>query len=188
MVTKRAQKSSTAHSVNVQLFVADDVRLESDGKVTAVGLYTNQVIVAMADQVPEGGRIVLGGLSLLLSIWGTEGHQRVSVKYHDDSVHPEATVIGENDYEFPSTTSALNIVARFPIFQTGSFGTKRVYVRVGDHESSLSFEVSRGEQRALDAAKVRMLTEPSNAEKIAAAKSKTAVKGAAGAKRAPLRK
>jgi hypothetical protein len=152
--TTRAPKKSPARKgdLRVGFILADDIRLEHDGKVTAVGLYTDNVIVAlMRPGQPEPSAeapIAVGGIAFIVSIGGLAGTHRVWLEYKDASLPKEkTTALRARDYEFPNAAMTVNLVGRFQPLITGSFGTKRVVVHIDDQSRVCSFEVRRGVAR-----------------------------------------
>ena len=136
----------------VRLYLADDFRSEIDGKVTAVGLYTDLVVVAnMQPGTPPPSPekpLVIHSLSAMITVAGLEGMHLVSFEYVDETL-PKASKGGEpKEVDFAGKLTAGNLVVKFQPFVAGGFGKKRIVVKIDDESSNFEFEIRQGTARA----------------------------------------
>ena len=155
MRTTKVPAAARKGDISLRFFLADDVRMEQDNKVTAVGLYTDNVVVALMEpgqpepspQVP----IVMGGLSFVVAIGGLEGKHTVVLKYSDPAYAATPTPKGQ-ELVFANSSLVANVVARFQPFVASSFGKKVIVLAIDGKEHELVFEVRRGSSKRAPAA------------------------------------
>jgi hypothetical protein len=151
-MTTKAPEPSKASKPHLELFLADDVRMELGDKVTAVGLYTDRVVVALIGPDQAGpsreAPLLLNGLSFLVSIRGLVGRHSVRVKYEDPPVVQVAPPARELVFQSPAESA--NLVGRFQPFVTTAFGTKSLVVEIDGTDYPLEFEVREGRQATAD--------------------------------------
>ena len=131
-----------------KLLVADDFRAEASGKVTAVGLFADSVVVVNAPaeapaptpELPVG----IDSLGILVNISGLEGKHRVSLSFGAYARNAAPMTTDALEYDFPSAGSSINLISAFRPLLVQSYGMKTVKVHVDDCEETLQFEVRRG--------------------------------------------
>lgn len=134
----RAKKA--VPSPYVKFYLADDFRSESSGKVTAVGLYPDNVIVlntpANSPEPSKDRPYGVSSLGLLICIGGSQGTFPVSIS------------VGENE-PFRKTIElkigmSSNLVLAFRPLLLASLGFKKVKVTVDATVHDFQFEARRG--------------------------------------------
>ena len=140
--------TSEPSRARLELFLGDDIRLERDGKITAVGLYTDRVIVGLMGagqpEPTEVAPLALGTKAFVVSINGLQGPHSVSMGYFDPQLSVLSARGPTQQIDFPSPDLTANLVGRFDPLLVGSFGMKKVFVWIDDHKFELPFEVRRG--------------------------------------------
>ena len=141
------KKKATA--VTAYFFIADDIRLEQGGKVSAIGLYADRVIVAQMrpdQQEPsKEAPLIMEGFVFLVSLSGLEGKHRVKLDYSDDAMVDNAKFDPvDSQFNFPDPALSMNFVGRIRPFITTAFGSKRISLEVDGEVSEFTFEIRRG--------------------------------------------
>ena len=139
------KNASPAARPKFRMIVADDVRVEQDGKVTAVGMYTDDIVVAhIPPTVPEPTMEIphaIPGLTFLVTVIGLEGTYPVSLRLV--SPKPNQHAPESKSVEFRPGGSA-NFILRAQPFLFASFGSKTLIAKVGEFEEAFSFEIRKG--------------------------------------------
>jgi hypothetical protein len=121
------------------MLMADDIRAEQSGKMFAVGLYPDNVLVLnlpRSTPAPSAKKpIALDGLSLSFTFLGSAGHHDVSISIGDGA----AKVLSVN---VPEGGHANIILALRPLL-IREFGVKPVLVLYGGAKHDFEFEVRR---------------------------------------------
>ncbi|MDO9438033.1 hypothetical protein [Hydrogenophaga sp.] len=131
--TPKATKGSSA-----TMLVADEFRMEQSGKVLAIGLYPDNVVVCTipknaprpSKETPFG----MDGIALLLTVSGFEGAATVRFGLSGSShtfEHPVSLTAG----------TSVSLILNLKPFRIASFGVKDVFVEVEGAKHTLHFEV-----------------------------------------------
>lgn len=130
-------------SISVGLFVAEDFRQEIEGRISAVGLFPDRVIVArMLTGTPgstEDEPIVIASVALLVNLCAPPGKYEVSIDLKYEKTPPVV-----HNVVLPVGGSA-NFIIQIRGFRVVSFGTKRIIARVNGKPHVLEFAVRKGE-------------------------------------------
>jgi hypothetical protein len=140
---QRASPAPTA----VRFFLADDVRQEIQGKVTMVGLYADNIVVA---EMPPDHRnpsvrvpAAIPRVAILASVSIAQGEHRYRMELDRSSVTRQkidaktATLISERPGE------SINLIMRLAPLLFVRFGTVKVLLYVDDQPYPFDFEIRR---------------------------------------------
>lgn len=148
MAISKARSLKSNQQPRIRLYIADDFRQEVDNKVTAVGLYSDLVVVAnvMPGTPPPTVEdpIVINGISAMITVGGLEGEHSVKLDFRDPLAAGPAQVTGPQNVIFPTELGAVNLLVRFQPFITGGPGKKLMVVTVDGEETALEFELRLG--------------------------------------------
>jgi hypothetical protein len=136
-----------------RFYLADDIRLEADGKVSAIGLYADLAVVALMrpgqPEPSEATPLVFDGFTCLFSISGLAGKHKVAVEYHDDGgmlrALGEQVLPIDQEIDFLDPARSANLLLRLRPYFTTAFGMKRVTLSIDGVKKEFTFEVRRGE-------------------------------------------
>jgi hypothetical protein len=147
--TTTNKKTAAKHIENlrpkIHFIVADDVRVEEGGKLVAVGIYLDRVVVAQseADFVPSASEpMVLEGLSLGINVRGVSGEHCFEIAFKAGA-DGQRMSLGEQSHTIKSGSS-LNLVVKLRPFITHSYGVKTVEVLIDGQPFPLEFEIKKG--------------------------------------------
>ncbi|MBD2222712.1 hypothetical protein H6G33_37975 [Calothrix sp. FACHB-1219] len=142
----KAEVLSVKPGPYVKMLVADEFRMEQSGKVLAIGLYSDSVVVlTIPKNAPKPTKetpIGFDGVSLLLTIGGIVGETSVRFGL-------EGGQAIEHRLNLQSGTSA-NIIVNIKPFRIASFGVKNVIVELAGSTHKLHFEVRAKYIEAVD--------------------------------------
>lgn len=179
MITKapRIGKQPSKIAPRIEFFLADDIRLELDGKVTAVGLYPDRNIVAIVlPDTPDpsiNSPIAIDSISLLINVGNLEGEHEIEIEFVPASGVVDGKVSFVRKFLFPSLHTSANLVSRFRPLLIGSFGVKKLLVRIDEETHEFAFTVSRREQGTTPNPPVLVAPEVTLAESEEGSKPKT---------------
>ena len=129
---------------SARLLVADDFRAEQSGKVLAIGLYADGVVLL---DVPEGApepsnEIPVGvdRLAFLINIGGVVGQQKVSVRIGEKGPSQDVQV------DVKPGSSANLIFTSQPML-IASYGKKLVTVKFAQSVHELEFELRKADRK-----------------------------------------
>jgi hypothetical protein len=121
----------------VRLFVADEVRVEASGKLMAIGLYGDGVLlVQQPSEAPDPTQDVpyaIDSLCLVITIGGSSGQQDVRVSIGGQKV-------ADRSFDLQPGRS-VNLLLQFRPFLFSSFGVKHVEIEFAGTKHSQWFEV-----------------------------------------------
>lgn len=127
----------------VRLYVADDFRTESTGKVTAVGLFPDRIVVVGNEKKTVAPSLqsphAVDALAFMFTLTGLEGKHKVAIQFHDGVMSgvapPEA-----REVEFIKGRSA-----SFPLIIRGltytSLGRKKLSVIIDGERYDKEYEL-----------------------------------------------
>ena len=123
-----------------RLYLADDIRSEASGKVLALGLYSDLVVIVgiPADAPPPTEQVPYGipRLSFMVTVGGVSGAGPVTVQLADGAL--EKTVQASIK---PGHSANLIFSAEPMLFK--SFGNKKVTVKLAGHTLHLDYEIRK---------------------------------------------
>ena len=149
---KRALRSTTkivaaARPTSVRFYLADDMRQEVGGKVTAVGLYADNVIVAEMspnDPDPTAEQLAaLGGVSILASVSMSPGEHECQFEIEPSSVVPPLALAQSDKFSTSRADETVNMIMRLAPLPFTRFGMVHLVLRVDGNPHSFSFEIRR---------------------------------------------
>ena len=133
----------------VRVFIADDFRQETGGKITAIGLYTDDVVVVTLEPgSPEPSAqtpIIVHNLSALITMAGlAAGKHVVGIQYADSTLVKPPQFGPPREVDVPESRVSAIMVVRFQPFVTGGYGVKHLVVTVDGESTDFGFELRRG--------------------------------------------
>jgi hypothetical protein len=144
MPTNRKKAAAAARPI-VRFFLAEDFRQEIGGKVSAIGLYADNVIVLqlppdLPDPTPETP-ILIRSLAFLFSVSALGEASVASVDLNVNGGRKPFMAL----QELPATApgNSVNLLGVMAPCVVTSFGKKTVIVDVGGTEHSFEFEIRR---------------------------------------------
>lgn len=146
----KLSRSSDAQNVVVHFYLAEDMRQELSGKVSAIGLYTDYtVMVNLPDEAPDPSDtapIVLKSLAFLFSISGFTKPEIISVNLvTEKGVLP---FLASKEYPPPGQGRSMSLIAAMEPGIVKSFGKRKIVVSVGSTEHTFEYEIRRGSKPA----------------------------------------
>jgi hypothetical protein len=139
-------KTSTKNAPlqKAQFFLCEDVRIETSGKLSLMGFFSDSAVLA---QIPievspsENEPLLIEGLCVLVTLSGFEGTHHVRAEIVEPTTNKAASM--ERDLVFSENRTA-NLVLRMRPYAVRSFGSKPVKVHIEGHVFEGSFDVRRG--------------------------------------------
>jgi hypothetical protein len=148
MTSKRKAATPSSSGAICKLLLADDFRLEQGGKVTALGLYVDGVIVIHMDEgLPDPtleAPIAIEGISLLVAVSGLEGEHSIGMGLSGGNKDVPTGPVQEQKVSFESGGHSIQMITKIRPLLIGSLGIKHVLVSIDGTEMLLPFEVRRG--------------------------------------------
>lgn len=139
----RAPKRLGKADYHVRFFVADDIRLDADGKPMLIGLFPdNRVgVKAPASLIPtEKAPIHLSALTFMFTISAPPGGHEAAIKLELGGKGVEAKVV-LNKFTTSEENRSFNLIARAQPLPVFGFGRKKVQLIVDGHDFSEYFEI-----------------------------------------------
>lgn len=145
--TKATASRSDLPPVRCRFFLADDLRQEVGGKVSAIGLYSDDVIVLQLpteEPAPTVEKpIGFEGICVLISLSGLVGTRECNFEL----LGPTGTPIlraAPASVDFPTAANSVNLISKFRPFICTQFGKFKFAARIGEHRFEYEFEIRRG--------------------------------------------
>lgn len=144
------EHKSTTKGPILRLIVAEDLRREVDGKVTAVGLFPDNTVIAhLPKDVPEptdDSPIMLKSLGFLFNISKLPARKpgtKVTVKIDILAAGQRKLFMAPRELNWPNTGDSMNIMGVMNPCPVGSFGERTFFVTFGKNELSADYEIRR---------------------------------------------
>lgn len=136
-------------SAHVKFFVADDVRQEADGKVSMMGLYCDDVIVAkrsFGEDLPSAIHpLAFEGLTFVFTISGIEGEYEISAEIESalgENGQPSIQqILKPQKLPFKDPARSANLVVKIRPFITQSLGVKKARLYLNEDGFEFPFEI-----------------------------------------------
>jgi hypothetical protein len=142
-ISKRKEAPPTPQ---VRFFVAEDLREEVGGKISAIGLYPdNVIIVSMPPDSPEPSAekpAAIRSLSFLFNISGLVSSSKVSIEIQGDG-RRQPFMKPQELHPPQQGISSFNLIGISSPFLLASFGTKKFIVSVGDTAHTFEVEIRK---------------------------------------------
>jgi hypothetical protein len=160
----------------VRFFLAEDLRQELHGKLTAVGLYPdNVVIVGLPDTVPAPSAtnpIIIRSLALAFSVSKLSKTEKISVDIETNGIR--RVFFPAKDYPWPGVGRSTNMLAVMEPCTIEQFGVRKVFVIVGEDEYEFEYEIRRGSlPTLLQESSIKQLSAPEQDQATPTARKKT---------------
>lgn len=144
MPTKSARHKADQKAV-VHFYLADDLRQEVNGKVSAIGLYTDRVVViGMPDDAPEPTEkspLFLRSLAFVFNISGFTEPLNIGIRRVTKT--GAKPLVLTKEYPPPGEGNSLNLLAMMEPCAIGALGKKKIVVSVGDTDYEFEYEIRR---------------------------------------------
>jgi hypothetical protein len=131
----------------VRFFLADDARQEVHGKMTMVGLYADNVVVA---EMPSGhsnpskkAPVAIPGISILASVSIALGEHRYRMEIDRSSVTPQTIEAKTTTLMSAQPGESVNLIMRLAPLVFIRFGMVHVLLHIDDEPYRFSFEIRR---------------------------------------------
>lgn len=154
------KKPVRSESLRTSFLLADDIRVEVGGKLTAIGIYTDRTLIASIDRDEFSARpndrgekrtMAVGNLSAAFTIGGLDkGTHEVLITYDDPTMgSPEPLKVRETVVAIDSPNQAFNLIGRFSPFVTAGFGVKKFNVLIDGMLHVYTFEIRSAEEKSI---------------------------------------
>lgn len=144
MPTKPTKRVAAPKPV-VNFYMAEDLRQEVNGKVTAIGLYPDHVaILQIPEDIPDptdAAPIFIKSMGFLFNVSGITKPTTVSVDI--ESGGKRKPFLEAQEFAALEPGKSLNLLGVMAPCQVSSFGKKKLYVIVGDSVQALTIEFRR---------------------------------------------
>lgn len=131
----------------VRFFLADDVRQEINGKVSAVGLYPDNVVIAeMSGGTSAPSPTNLGflpAISVLANVTIEPGEHRYQMTIDPTSVMPKVLTGPGSTLVTPKYGDSVNLIMRLPSLPFTGYGMVHVVLTTDTDRHVFSFEIRR---------------------------------------------
>lgn len=144
-IAPRKTSAQGVTPVIARLYVAEDFRQETSGKVTAVGLFPDNIIVS---NLPAGTPLEVDkpagihDVAFMVSVHGIQGDHKVGFEFLDGAM-PKAQPTQAQTVSFPHPKRSNNFTLVMRPFIYSSFGTKRLRMLLDDAPIDLEYEIRR---------------------------------------------
>lgn len=150
--TPPGQKKSAklpSKTARARLLIADDIRAEESGKVTAIGMYADLVVVLRVDESQPGFDSTLpygmDALCVLVNVSGLSGKHKLRLEfgaYRNNAPAPAPAI--EQEYDFANEGHSVNLLAKFRPLVIRTFGKKTVTLCIDDRQRiNMHFEIRK---------------------------------------------
>lgn len=144
MSTKPSKKLAPPKPV-VRLFMAEDVRQEVNGKLSALGLYSdNVVILRLPEDVPdptESKPLHIKSLSFVFNI--SKLTQATTISIDIEANGKRRQFVQPTEQPVPEPGGSVNIVAVMEPCAVTHFGEQKLIVTIGEFEHIFEYEIRR---------------------------------------------
>ena len=144
MITKSIKKTATGGPI-VRFFMSEDLRQEVSGKVSAIGLFSDNVMVMpLPDDIPapsDEQPIVVKSLALLFNISRVHQQCQISVEIEKDGVR--RPFLAPRDFPALEVGRSQNLIMMQEPCLITAFGVRQFIVTVGEHEQRFEYEFRR---------------------------------------------
>ena len=143
--SEKPTSETSASKAKVRFFLADDFLQQVDGKVSAISLYADDVVILnVAPDTPQPSAetpIALDRLSFMASVTGLSGLHKVSWVFELQTNSAPPT-IQPREVNFLPERSASFIAAARPMV-VSSFGKKKASLLIDDVQFPFEYELRR---------------------------------------------
>ena len=141
----KPKKKVAQREPQVRFYLSEDIRQEVNGKVTAIGLYPDNVVVMhIPDELPEPTESVplfIRSLSFLFSIANLSRAAPISVEIESNG--KRSPFMASKKHPSTGPGGSMNMIGVMQPCPITSFGVRELIVRVGDSVHSFTFEIRR---------------------------------------------
>lgn len=145
MATKMTKMVVTISPV-VHFYMAEDLRQEVSGKVSAIGLYPDHVaILQIADDIPdptESAPIFFKSMGFLFNVSRLTQATTIAIDIESGGERRPLTLAKE--YPALEPGRSLNLLVIMEPCQVTSFGERTILVTVGESVRTFTYEIRRG--------------------------------------------
>ncbi|WP_332776683.1 hypothetical protein [Polaromonas sp.] len=175
MPTKPHKKVATAKP-QVRFYIAEDLRQELNGKVSAIGLYTDNVVVLpLPENIPEPTEstpILIKSLGFLFNFSNLTHATTISIDIKADE--KRKPFMQSHEFAMPGTGQSINMVGVMQPCVVTFFGERTLIVTVGESVHTFNFEIRRAPLSTIGAVPEPKIEIPKIRNRALAARKKTA--------------
>lgn len=144
MPTKPSKKLDQPKPM-VRMYMAEDLRQEISGKITAVGLYPDNVVVLrLPDEFPdptESKPVHIKSLGFAFSISGLTQATTISIDIEVNG--KRKPFLPPKEHPWPGTGRSLNLLGILEPCVVEHFGQRKLIVTVGESVHTFEYEIRR---------------------------------------------
>ena len=145
MPTKSHRKKADTSNPVVHFYLAEDLRQELDGKVSAIGLYPDKVVVLpLPDDIPEpteSAPLLVRSLAFLFSISKLSETATISIDIQSGGTRKP--FVAPQEHPAVDLGRSINILCVMQPCVITSFGEKTLILKVKELEYTFNFEIRR---------------------------------------------
>lgn len=168
MPTTKLTKGVVAPKPVVNFYMAEDLRQEVNGKVTAIGLYPDHVaVLQIPEDIPdptETAPIFIKSLGFLFNL--SRLGQATTVAVDIESGGKRKPFLEAKEYPAVKPGDSLNLVGVMAPCQVSSFGEKKLHVIIGKSVQTVTFEIRRVSLPPVDSVPARKMAAPRAPKRI----------------------
>lgn len=156
--TPKGSKKPPAR-LDCKFFLADDIRLEQNGKSTLIGFYPDDVLVlqlpkSAPDPTPQE-RTGISSLTVMASFPNAKGSKEAQVALTGPS---NVEILRSDKKTLVADAKSLNLIFRFSPMQIVGFGMYEFSITLDKVQYNYKFEVRRGEIDPAQSGQIRFKT------------------------------
>lgn len=145
MLTKSHRKKTETSTPVVHFYLAEDLRQELDGKVSAIGLYPDKVVVLpLPDDIPEpteSAPLLVRSLAFLFSISNLSEASTISIDIQSGGTRKQFAA--PQEHPAVDLGRSINILCVMQPCVITFFGEKTLIVKINEREYTFDFEIRR---------------------------------------------
>lgn len=138
-------KDNAKAKPTVTFYMAEDLRQEVSGLITAIGLYPDRVLLmAVPSDVPEPTNnqpLALKSLGFLFNVTGLDKPAPITIEMETNG--ERSVFMKEETYGPIDTGRSINLMGLLSPCLVRSFGVKTLVVNIGRNEYKFDFEIRR---------------------------------------------
>lgn len=170
----KLKKRVVAPKPVVNFYMAEDLRQEVNGKVTAIGLYPDHVaVLQIPEDIPdptEAAPIYIKSLGFLFSL--SRLGQPTTVSVDIESGGTRKPFLEAQEYPAIEPGKSLNLLGVMAPCPVSSFGEKKLHVSIGNSLQTVTFEIRRVSLPPVDSAPAPQIAAPRMPKRVLAKPAK----------------
>lgn len=139
------EKDNVKAKPTVSFYMAEDLRQEASGLITAIGLYPDRVLLmAVPDDVPEPTKtqpLALKSLGFMFNVTGLDKPVSIAIEMEADG--ERSVFMKKATYGPIETGRSINLIGMMSPCLVTSFGVKTLILNIGKNEYKFDFEIRK---------------------------------------------